>query len=302
MSSMTLLSGFTFIRRAVQLDYPVVESIKSILPIVDEFIVNVGPDDDGTLDLIHSIGDPKIRIIQSQWNPNITAGGYVYAQQTNIALFNCTGKWAFYLQADEVIHEDDLPAIMEYVERYKDDDRVEGLMFREMFFWGDYNVLLNVYPWNVRRRCRLIKPHRFVMSRGDAAGFTVHPKYKESGRRIRVIDTGIRLFHYCSVKSEKALKNKNRDISKYWKMEHQTEVVHDLYNQFPRRFFKSFDDTHPAVMAERMRKHTARLSLSSDQWRKNLHWNERWRMIKSFLVNHITGRFSNKGSYKLLKG
>jgi hypothetical protein len=64
------LSGFTFVRNAVRLDYPVVESISSILPIVDEFIVNVGPDEDGTLDLIRSIRDPRIKIIQSQWNPN----------------------------------------------------------------------------------------------------------------------------------------------------------------------------------------------------------------------------------------
>ncbi len=299
---MTLLSGFTFIRRAVQLDYPVVESIKSILPIVDEFIVNVGPDDDGTLDLIHSIGDRKIKIIQSQWNPNITTGGYVYAQQTNIALFNCTGKWAFYLQADEVIHEDDLSAIMKYIEKYKDDDRVEGLMLKEMFFWGDYNVLLDIYPWNIRRRCRIVKPHCFVMSRGDAAGFTVHPKYKESGRRIRVIDTGIPLFHYCTVKSEKALANKNRDISKYWKMEQQSEFLESLYTQFPRRFFKSFDRTHPGVMAERIKKHLVSLNLSSREWRNTLNWHEYCRIIKTMFVNNVTERFSGRGSYKLIKG
>ncbi len=102
------ISGFTIASNAIRFDYPVVESIKSILPIVDEFIVNVGPDEDGTLSLIESIGDPKIKIIRSQWNPNLDTGGYLFAQQTNIALFNCTGSWAFYLQADEVVHEDDL--------------------------------------------------------------------------------------------------------------------------------------------------------------------------------------------------
>jgi len=97
------ISGFTFAFNAISLDYPVVESIKSILPIVDEFIVNVGPDEDGTRSLIESIGDHRIKIIQSRWNPNLDTGGYLFAQQTNIALFNCTGHWAFYLQADEVI-------------------------------------------------------------------------------------------------------------------------------------------------------------------------------------------------------
>jgi len=91
------VSGFTFVRDAVRLDYPIVESIQSILPIVDEFVVNVGASDDGTLDLVRSIPSPKIRIVESTWNPNLSSGGYVLSQQTNIALFNCTGDWAIYL-------------------------------------------------------------------------------------------------------------------------------------------------------------------------------------------------------------
>ena len=36
------ISGFTIVRNALKFNYPVVEAIKSILPICDEFIVNVG--------------------------------------------------------------------------------------------------------------------------------------------------------------------------------------------------------------------------------------------------------------------
>ena len=99
------VSGFSFCRNAVLYDYPVVESIRSILPIVDEFVVNVGRCDDGTLDLIRSIGDPKIRIVESVWDETLRKNGLVYSQQTNLALSHCTGDWAFYIQADEVIHE-----------------------------------------------------------------------------------------------------------------------------------------------------------------------------------------------------
>src|SRR5947208_13611451 len=101
------VSGFTFCRNAVRYDYPLVESIRSILPIVDEFIVNVGRCDDGTLELVQSIGDPKIRIIQSVWDETLRTGGRIYSQQTNIALAAWQGSWAFYLQSDECIHEDD---------------------------------------------------------------------------------------------------------------------------------------------------------------------------------------------------
>ena len=99
------ISGFTIVRNAVKFNYPVVASIRSILPICDEFIVNVGDSQDGTLELIRSIGSPKIRIIQTQWD--MGQGSQVLSQQTNLTLKECRGDWAFYLQSDEVIHEAD---------------------------------------------------------------------------------------------------------------------------------------------------------------------------------------------------
>ena len=57
------VSGFSFIRNAIQYDFPIVEAVNSVLPIVDEFVVNVGRSDDDTLGLIESIGSEKIRIV-----------------------------------------------------------------------------------------------------------------------------------------------------------------------------------------------------------------------------------------------
>ena len=105
------VSGFTFCRNAVKYDYPLVESIKSALPLCDEFIVNVGRCEDGTLELVQSIGDPRIKIVESVWDESLRKDGLIYSQQTNIALSHCTGDWAFYIQADEVVHEDDLPVL-----------------------------------------------------------------------------------------------------------------------------------------------------------------------------------------------
>jgi glycosyltransferase involved in cell wall biosynthesis len=295
------ISGFTIASNAIRFDYPVVESIQSILPIVDEFIVNVGPDEDGTLRRIKSIGDPKIKIIRSQWNPNLDTGGYLFAQQTNIALFNCTGRWAFYLQADEVVHEEDLALIMEYADKYQEDDRVEGLAFWHLDFWGDYNTILNVYPYRGQRRCRLIKPHRFVLSRGDAAGFTVHPKYKERGRRIRVVDTGARLFHYGQVRSEQTLQKKWQSRQKYHSERRLKNQNIDFYKYFPRQFVAPYQGTHPEIMANRLKKHPVSLDLSSPSWRTKLTRPEKWLLLKNLFVTKVTDRLSGRGSYRLLK-
>ena len=105
------VSAFTFIKNGLILGYPFLESIKSILPIVDEFVINVGESEDDTLQIINSIKNNKIRIIRSQWNDCMQDRGYVYGQQKMIAQFNCTGDWAFYIEGDEVYHENDLDKI-----------------------------------------------------------------------------------------------------------------------------------------------------------------------------------------------
>jgi hypothetical protein len=53
------VSGFTFLRNGQKLGYPFVASIRSILPIVDEFVIALGPCDDDTEKMVRDIGDPK---------------------------------------------------------------------------------------------------------------------------------------------------------------------------------------------------------------------------------------------------
>ena len=105
------VSGFTFCRNAVSLGYPLGESIRSILPIVDEFVVALAPSDDGTGDLIEKIGSPKIRIVETAWDDSVTTDARVLSAQATFALSRCRFPWAFHLQADEVIHEEDLPRL-----------------------------------------------------------------------------------------------------------------------------------------------------------------------------------------------
>jgi hypothetical protein len=85
------VSGFTFVRNGVKYDYPVVESILSILPVCDEFIVAVGNSEDNTLELIKSINDPKIKIIETIWDDSLREGGRVLAVETDKA-FDAIGE------------------------------------------------------------------------------------------------------------------------------------------------------------------------------------------------------------------
>src|SRR5947209_17722105 len=97
------ISGFTFIRNGVELGYPFVPSIRSLLPLCDEVIVNVPRSTDGTLEAVQAIIDPKIRIIKSDWDENERAGDPILRRHTDLALEQCTGNWCVYLQGDEAL-------------------------------------------------------------------------------------------------------------------------------------------------------------------------------------------------------
>jgi glycosyltransferase involved in cell wall biosynthesis len=301
------VSGFTFIRNAVKLDYPVVEAITSVLPLCDEFVVNVGrvdgDDDDGTLELVRSIGSPKIRILESTWNPHMTRGAFVYAQQTNIAMFNCRGRWAFYVQSDEVVHEEDHALLRRAMERYIDDPRVDAIALRQTTFWGDYSTQLAVRPWTGYRKCWIVKPHHFILSRGDAANFTVHPKYKERGRKVRAIATPARQFHYSEVKSLRNLEIKHATRRQFWTekgLDLREFTREEYYRRFPRQFVAVYRGSHPAVMAQRIAAHPIHLDHNAPEWRTTLTWRERARLLGGWMIDRTTDRFTGRGDHILV--
>ena len=92
------ISGFTFTRNVSKLYYPICESIQSILPIVDEFVVALGKgdEDDNTRELLESIRSPKIKIIETEWDLKAFPNGTEYAHQTDIAKSHCSGDWLFW--------------------------------------------------------------------------------------------------------------------------------------------------------------------------------------------------------------
>ncbi|HIJ60916.1 MAG TPA: glycosyltransferase [Nitrospirae bacterium] len=235
------VSGFTFIRNASILGYPVRESILSILPICDEFVVNIGDSEDDTDEIISSIKDPKIRIIRSQWNEKMVTKGFVYGQQKSIAHYNCTGDWAFYLEGDEVIHEDDLPKIRFLMEKYLNDHRVEALVFDYIHFYCNQNTILEGPGWT-RRAPRIIRNTIRVYS-PDGLFFLVLEKNKV-GRYPYGILTNVPIYHYGWMRQESKFNTKVKKVSKYWN--HRAKEF--KYGQIDPKVVKEFKGTHPTVM------------------------------------------------------
>ncbi len=240
------VSGFTFLRNGQKLGYPFVESIRSILPLVDEFVIALGPCDDETEQMIREINDPKIRIIPTQWNENIrpdySVKGFVYGQQKSIALFNCTGDWAFYLEADEVLHEKDLPQIRAAMEKHLEDERVEALAFDYLHFYGNANTYVWSPGW-YRSEVRIIRNTIPVWS-SEALFFNVVTGHKKA-RYPRAAHAGATIYHYGWVRNEEQMNLKTAAVQKYWQNRKSTTVD---YTQIDGSILKLFSGTHPRTV------------------------------------------------------
>lgn len=243
------ISGFTFVRDAIRLDYPVVESIKSALPIVDEYIVNVGDCTDNTLEMINRIGDSRIRIIETDWNPDRFIDGATNADQTNIALDNCKYPWCLYLQADEVIHEEDFPAITSAVKKYDSRADVDGLLFHYNHFWGSYNRVHRGHNW-YDRDIRMIKNGRNIRSWKDAQSF------RKDGRKLRVADSKAWIYHYGWVRHPDVMRKKTIVMDSFYHDDEWMKEKHsDSFKPWdygPLDRIPLFQGSHPASMRNRI--------------------------------------------------
>jgi hypothetical protein len=187
------------------------EAITSILPVVDEMIVLVGDSGDATRDLIQSINSEKIKIFDSIWDQSLRKGGKVLAVETDKAfnLIDPASTWAFYIQADEAVHEKYLPAIIEACKKYKDDLRVEGLLFKYLHFYGTYDYVGDSRQW-YNREIRIIRNDKTINAYKDAQGF----RKGRTKLKVKLIDAYI--YHYGWVKSPAQMKKKMKEVSKYW--------------------------------------------------------------------------------------
>ena len=238
-----IVSAFTFIKNGQILGYPFLQSIQSILPIVDEFVINVGKSEDDTLLLIKSIISPKIRIIESQWNEKMTDRGYVYGQQKMISQFNCKGDWAFYIECDEVYHESELAKIKQSMKTYLDDDKVEALVFDFYHFYGNSNSYLDSPGW-YRAEARIIK--NSIRSYAPDGLFWLILDSNKRGRYPRAKHTGATCYHYGWVRTEEEMNLKTSKVQKYW----GTSPVKIDYTQKDASIIKEFKGTHPEVIRD----------------------------------------------------
>ncbi|MBN1574909.1 MAG: glycosyltransferase [Chitinispirillaceae bacterium] len=245
-----LISGFSFTRNGDKLGYPVVESIQSILPICDEFIIAVGKgdDDDRTRSLIAAIGDPKIRIIDTEWTCLEQLRSRMYGRQTNIALGECRGTWCFYLQGDELVHEQYLPAIRAACEYFSDRPEVDGFLLNYKHFWGDYDHYIVNHRW-YPREIRIVRNGKGIVSVGDAQSFR-----RDNGKKVPVVALEAEVFHYGHVRDPRKVHIRKQAVNRIYR----GEKAAGAFSGTPPFDYGSLEKlpyyrgAYPAVMRERI--------------------------------------------------
>ena len=276
------ISGFTIIKNAVLNDYPIVEAITSILPMVDEMIVSVGYCEDETKKLIESIPSDKIKIFDSVWDSSLREGGRVLAVETDKAFAHIASDsdWAFYIQADEVVHEKHHAIIKAAAEKYLTDKKVDGLLFKYTHFYGSFDYVGDSRKW-YHREIRLIRNDKNIQSYRDAQGF----RKNNIKLHVKLIDANI--YHYGWVKSPALMKEKIKNFSKFWHDDNSSEIraaVFD-YNDFDS--LKKFTETHPSVMKKRIREQNWNIELDISKKKmsvkkKLLYWLEKQSGVRLF--------------------
>jgi hypothetical protein len=248
------VTGFSFIRNAVKFEYPVVEAIKSILPVCDNFVVAVGNSEDNTADLIRSIDENKVRIIETIWDdsPEMKEGGRVLALETDKAFGAVPddSDWAFYIQGDEVIHEKYLDNIYSAMKRWKDERIVDGLLFSYLHFYGSYDYI-GISPRWYNREIRIVRNDRSIYSYRDAQGFR-----KGENKKLNVKPVDAFVYHYGWVKEPSAMAKKVLNANSFYHRKELTDkkFINDMYDYSTIDALSLFTGTHPGVMKERIEK------------------------------------------------
>jgi hypothetical protein len=239
-----VLSGFTIVRNAVKLDFPIVPAIRSVLEVCDEVVVNVGKSEDETRDLVTSIHDPRIRILDTEWD--FTKKNIMLSIETQRAMDACRGSWGIYIQADEVLHERGAHILKEKVAEWNRDERVEGLLVKYLHFYGGFDRIATSRRW-YRREVRCIRLGKNIRPYQGAQGFRVGADY----RKIRARPTDAEMFHYGWARPAKAIKEKleiSKTIYPWGGNRFDKEQARGFLEWIP--LLRDFTASHPAAARE----------------------------------------------------
>jgi hypothetical protein len=288
--------GFTFIKNAEKLDFPVIEAITSILPVCDHFIVAVGKSDDNTRQFIQSISSEKITTVDTVWDENLKKGGAVYADETNKAFdaIPIEFDWCFYIQGDEVLHEKYLEEVQKSMLDNLDKKDLEGFLFGFRHFYGTYDYVGDCRHW-YRNEIRIVRNDKSIRSYRDGQGF------RKNGHKLNVVPVKAEIYHYGWVRHPRFMQEKIESVKQFYdgisgKVASQKSAQREFNYSGKYDALARFEGTHPAVMRKRIERLNWKVEIDLKKINMKLKYRILYIIEKWFEVRLFEYR-----NYKILK-
>ena len=253
------VSAFTYVRNGHMYGYPFVESIKSLLPLVDEYIVVTGDSTDGTRVSVENIGSNKIKIIDTIWDDQLREGGKIFAQQANMGFDHAAkdADWLFHLQADEVLHENDYAVIKKTLQENVHTKGLDGFLLNFIHFYGDYLHYCSSRRFHLKE-IRIVRNNPQIRSYKDSMGFRKYNNpgdAQEKGTKLKVLPLNAAVYHYSWARPPKLMKAKQIEFAKKYIpaddfLQGYEAQIGDEYRYAEYDYLNNFTGTHPALMKE----------------------------------------------------
>lgn len=250
-----LLSAYSYIKNAEKFDYPMRESLLSVMEVCDEVVVGYAVDsDDRTLPILQDFAErhPKLRLFPSEVWKTPRTGGETIRLAAEEAMAACRGEWRWHVQADEVYTREDAREVRRLVEMYLHQS-VHGFRFQVLHFYGDYDTLIAPAAQEIGWYQHTIRLARAGQGRhfGDAWTMTL-----ASDLPTAVVNTPIRIFHYGHVREHEAMRRKSSYMEQlYHQLPENFEVCKPgeySYDRVPSQYLLPNDKIHPQGMLQRI--------------------------------------------------
>ena len=228
MASMRI-SGVIPLRNAVDLGYPFDLAIRSMFMFCDEVVALVDPmSDDDTIARVKAqtprgrIGQPRptvkqLVIVPSAWDMTNHHGhtNCEISVQTAKACEAATGDWILSLQADELLHEDEIEPLRKVVE-IADQKGITGIELERLYFYGSMEKVREDWTlWLLR----LFKRGHWKPDIDGAMRFDPC-----DSSEVRMRTQAGRIFHYSRVGDPKLIADRVRNLDRFF---HAPEKVQD---------------------------------------------------------------------------
>lgn len=152
---MISVSAYTTIRNPVAMDYPYLESIKSMLQFADEVVVvDSGDDTDHHADELYILmqEDKRVKLVQTdQFDWTAPNHGIFDGRTKALARSKCKSDFLWQFDCDEIVHELDAPKIRPLVEKLQYLQKCPIVALPVVEYWGSAGkVRADINPWKAR--------------------------------------------------------------------------------------------------------------------------------------------------------